>query len=70
MKAAFVAVKVFRLHSFGNSGLFCVIRPANGEPKQSEISITLRKDTAQIGNSFPAGNCSQNKNYFSHINNK
>jgi hypothetical protein len=46
MKAAVVTVMVFRLHSFGNSGRFCIVRPANGELKQSEISMTLRKDIA------------------------
>lgn len=46
MKAAVVTVMVFRLHSSGTSGRFGIIRPANGELKQSEISITVRKETA------------------------
>jgi len=46
MKTAVATVMVLRLHSFGNYDRFCIIRPANRELKQSEISITLRKETA------------------------
>jgi len=42
MKEAVVIVMVFRLHSFGNSGRFCIIGPANGDLKQSEISTAIR----------------------------
>jgi len=46
MKAAVVTVMVFRLHSFGNSVRFGIIRPANGELKQSKISIRVGKEIA------------------------
>jgi hypothetical protein len=69
VKAVVVTVMLLRLHSF-NSGRFCIIRPANGEVKQSEISKTLRKETAYMGKFFPTGNCPQNKYYNSHISNK
>jgi len=42
IKAAVVTMMVFRLHSFGNSGRFCIIGPANGELKQRESSAAIR----------------------------